>query len=513
MTVEQRRMVIDCLVTLALLVVVTVVCKATGKFFNITDVAMLYLLPIIYAGARTNIWVSVTTAIAGVLLFDLLFVPPLYTFTVSDAHYVVTFAIFLLVGITTSVISHRLKNKTKETEAALGQTSAMYDLSTDLTAVSHVDEFSRIIVSGVADAVGSDAVLYQPDRKYTLTLTGASDPQGRLATDKNEGGVATWVFENGREAGPGTDTLPGAKGIYVPLVLEDEILGVLGIDVSEETDDGLVKKKALLLSFAGLATLALNKLLLTMAAQHVLNLEESERLRTALFNSVSHELRTPLASMMGAATSLQDSEELYSPEQRADLLKTIEEGASRMNRVVQNLLDMTRLESGTFKLNEDWCDVQDIIGVAVADFPEELQSRWLDIDVQQDLPLIKADFELLVQVLVNILDNAIKYSSQGTDIQITASCDEAAVLLGVGDRGPGILRQDRERVFEKFYRLRTAHPVSGTGLGLSICMAIVEAHGGSISVDDRPGGGSMFTISLPVERLDTAGLMSESEMP
>jgi two-component system sensor histidine kinase KdpD len=184
-----------------------------------------------------------------------------------------------------------------------------------------------------------------------------------------------------------------------------------------------------------------------------------------------------------------------------------------MNRVVQNLLDMTRLESGTFKLNEDWCDVQDIIGVAVADFPEELQSRRLDIDVQQDLPLIKADFELLVQVLVNILDNAIKYSSQGTDIQITASCDEAAVLLGVGDRGPGILRQDRERVFEKFYRLRTAHPVSGTGLGLSICMAIVEAHGGSISVDDRPGGGSMFTISLPVERLDTAGLMSESEMP
>jgi two-component system sensor histidine kinase KdpD len=250
-----------------------------------------------------------------------------------------------------------------------------------------------------------------------------------------------------------------------------------------------------------------------MAAQHVLNLEESERLRTALFNSVSHELRTPLASMMGAATSLQDSEELYSPEQRADLLKTIEEGASRMNRVVQNLLDMTRLESGTFKLNEDWCDVQDIIGVAVADFPEELRSRRLDIDVQQNLPLIKADFELLVQVLVNILDNAIKYSNEGTDIQITASCDETAVLLGVGDRGPGILRQDRERVFDKFYRLRTAHPVSGTGLGLSICMAIVEAHGGSISVDDRPGGGSMFTISLPVERLDTAGLISESEMP
>ena len=512
MTIEQRRLVIDCVVTLALLAAVTILCKVTGKFFNITDVAMLYLLPIIYAGARTNIWISVNTAVAGVLLFDLLFVPPLYTFTVSDAHYVVTFAIFLLVGITTSVISHRLKNRTRETEEALGQTRAMYDLSTELTAVSNVDEFSRIIVSGVADAIGSDTVLYQPDRKYRLALTAASNPEGRLATDKNEGGVATWVFENGQEAGPGTDTLPGAKGLYVPLLLEDEILGVLGFDVSEEPAAGLLKKRTLLLAFAGLATLALNKLLLTMAAQHVLNLEESERLRTALFNSVSHELRTPLASMMGAATSLKESEDLYSPEQRADLLTTIEEGASRMNRVVQNLLDMTRLESGTFKLNLDWCDVQDIIGVAVAEFPEELQSRQLDIDLQQDLPLIKADFELLVQVLVNILDNAIKYSGEGSDIRITASFDEAAVLLAVGDRGPGILRQDKERVFDKFYRLRTAHPVSGTGLGLSICKAIVEAHGGLIWVEDRPGGGSTFTISLPVERLDTAGLLSESEL-
>jgi len=191
---------------------VTVICKATGKFFNITDVAMLYLLPIIYAGARTDIWISVATAIAGVLLFDLLFVPPLYTITVSDAHYVVTFAIFLLVGITTSVISNRLKNRTKETELALGQTSAMYDLSTELTAVSSVDEFSRIIVSGVAGATGSDAVLYRPDGNNQLARMAASDPQGRLAIDRNEGGVAGWVFEHGREAGSPVERSRRAEG-------------------------------------------------------------------------------------------------------------------------------------------------------------------------------------------------------------------------------------------------------------------------------------------------------------
>ncbi len=513
MTVEQRRKVIDYLVILALLAVVTVVCKATGKFFNITDVAMLYLLPIIYAGARTDIWSSVATAIAGVLLFDLLFVPPLYTITVSDAHYIVTFVIFLLVGITTSVISDRLKNKTKETEAALGQTRAMYDLSTELTAVSSVRELSRIIVSGVAGATGSDAALYLPDRSNVFTLMAASNPEGRLATDRNEGGVAGWVFEYGQEAGPGTDTLPGARGLYVPLKWEDEILGVLGIDVSGETDSDLAKKKTLLLAFAGLATLALNKVLLSAATQHVKNLEASDKLRSALFDSVSHELRTPLSSIIGAVTSLTGSEVVYTDEEKKELLDTINKGAARMDRLVRNLLDMARLESDSFRLKTEWCDVQDIIGVAVAEFPEELRSRRVDIDVQQDMPLIKADFELLVQVLVNLIDNAIKYSGEGTDVQIAVSCDESAVLLSVGDRGPGISRQAKERVFDKFYRLHATQRVGGTGLGLSICKAIVETHGGSIWVDDRPGGGSMFMISLPVERLDTAGLISESELP
>ena len=181
MTVEQRRKLIDYLIVVAMLALVTIVCKATGKFFNITDVAMLYLLPIIYAGARTDIWGSIGTAIAGVLLFDLLFVPPLYTITVSDAHYIFTFAIFLIVGITISVISNRLKNKTKETEAALGQTRVMYDLSTELTAVSDEDEFSHIIVRGVADATGSDAVLYQPDGNNVFTLMAASNPQATTA--------------------------------------------------------------------------------------------------------------------------------------------------------------------------------------------------------------------------------------------------------------------------------------------------------------------------------------------
>jgi len=248
-----------------------------------------------------------------------------------------------------------------------------------------------------------------------------------------------------------------------------------------------------------------------MATQHVRNLEHSERLRNALFDSVSHELRTPLASIIGAVTSLTGSEEIYSPEERASLLATIETGATRMNRLVRNLLDMARLESGSFQLNEDWCDVEDLIGVAVSEFTDDLRDRNIEIVVAPGLPLIRADFELLVQVLSNLLDNAIKYSPEGSAVNITARSDDGAVVLGVGDRGAGIPDEEKTNIFDKFYRLKSSPQVSGTGLGLSICKGIVEAHGGSTLVQDRPGGGSLFLVSLPVERLRPEDLIRESE--
>ena len=210
-------------------------------------------------------------------------------------------------------------------------------------------------------------------------------------------------------------------------------------------------------------------------------------------------------------TSLTGEEEIYSPEQRASLLRTIETGASRMNRLVRNLLDMARIESGSFGLNEDWCDVDDIIGVAVSAFADEWKERDVKIEVEPGLPLIKADFKLMVQVLVNLIDNAIKYSPDGAQVKVSARNSDAGVILGVGDRGPGIPGDEKLLVFDKFYRMKTSPQVTGTGLGLSICLEIVEAHGGSIRVVDRPGGGSLFLIVLPVEVLRPEDLLSESE--
>jgi len=312
-------------------------------------------------------------------------------------------------------------------------------------------------------------------------------------------------FRTRAGSGPRNGYLPGAVGLYVPLKWEDEILGVLGIDVSEETDKDLARKKSLLLALAGLSTLALNKLLLKMTAQHLKNLEASERLRGALFDSVSHELRTPLASIIGAVTSLTSSNVVYTHEQIKELLGTINKGAARMDRLVRNLLDTARLESDSFKLKTEWCDVQDVIGVALASFGEELEGRPTVINIEEDLPLLKIDFELIVQVLVNLVDNALKYSPPESEILITAEREAAGVVVSVDNEGPKIPSEDLDRVFDKFYRIEIPGTAGGSGLGLSICKSIIDVHGGSIWAQTRPGGGNKFVFSLPVVEQEPEG--------
>jgi two-component system, OmpR family, sensor histidine kinase KdpD len=509
--VRYRTSVLDYVVIIALLVAVTILCKVTGNFFNLTDVAMLYLLPILYAGARAGLVTSICTSAVCVITFDLLFVPPLYRFTVADLHYITTFVVFLLVGITTGFIASRLRGQVTETNLAMARTRTLYDLSKELAAISEVGEFATTLTREVARAVASDTVFYMRDSDSQPQLFAASDDSSPIARDKAEKAVAIWAFEHGHEAGATTDTLPGSAGLFIPVKLDDTVLGVLGVQSSEEVERDSLEQKDLLVAISGLAALALDKLLLSLAAQHVRNLEESERLRNALFNSISHELRTPLSSIVGAVTSLTGDENLYSAEERAALLQTIEKGAMRMNRVVRNLLDMARLESGSFHLNAEWCDLQDVVGVATAEFTEELEGRPLLIDAESGLPLIKADFELLVQVLANLIDNAIKYSPDGSEVRIMARSDADAVLLGVDDKGPGVPDEDKPRIFDKFYRLKAPGLERGTGLGLSICRAIIEAHGGKITVDDLPAGGSRFLVMLPVDRLAPEDLLRESE--
>ena len=336
-----------------------------------------------------------------------------------------------------------------------------------------------------------------PNENAKLVLLKNSGSNNFL--NESELAVATWVFKKGQKAGKGTETLGAAAALYLPLSTEQGVQGVLGISFNESEAQFAPERIRLLEAFVGLAAMAINRIKLAEQARQALTLVESERLRTALFNSLSHDLRTPLASIIGAVTGLlEDQFVVYSPEAQHDLLQTILNGAERMNRFVSNLLDMARLESGMLKLKQDWCDLQDIIGVAVNRLGETLTNRPLDINVQPGLPLIQADCILIEQVLINLLDNALKYSEQGSKIVVSIQQRGKQLETAVANRGEGIPDTDLSKVFDKFYRLNSPLQVSGTGLGLAICKGIIEAHGGEIWAENNKLGGVTITFTLPL---------------
>jgi two-component system sensor histidine kinase KdpD len=327
------------------------------------------------------------------------------------------------------------------------------------------------------------------------SLLPAPHSSSTLKLDEKELGVAIWVFENGKPAGRFTDTLPMATAQYLPLLTSERTVGVIGIhphqDIRPSPD-----QEVLMETFASQIALVIERELLDEAAEHTAMLQESERLYTTLLNSISHELRTPIATITGAASSLLDSQMRVDEPARSQLTRDIQDAADRLNRLVENLLDMSRLESGRLKLKLEWCDVGDVISVAVKRLEKCLLDRSLKIDKSANLPLVQMDFALIEQVLVNLLDNACTYSPSETPIEIQAIHEDGTVSISITDYGPGIPAEDIERVFEKFYRI-PGSATGGTGLGLSICRGLVEAHGGSLTAENVPGAGARFTIKLP----------------
>jgi two-component system sensor histidine kinase KdpD len=251
---------------------------------------------------------------------------------------------------------------------------------------------------------------------------------------------------------------------------------------------------------ASQASLAIERAQLSEAARKAEVLQATERLQTALLNSISHDLRTPLVSVTGALSSLRDDSSLKADSNRASLIENAHAEADRLNRLVGNLLDMTRLEAGALRLAPEPCDVQDVIGAALTQMEETLRDRRVTLDVPEELPLVPMDFVTIVQVLVNLLDNAHKYSPPETAIDLRARAVGAFLEVEVSDRGLGIPREDLVRVFDKFYRVRRPETIGGTGLGLSICKGIVEAHGGFIAAENRQGGGTTITVALPLRQ-------------
>lgn len=485
------------LTSILMIVVLTVVISQVSSFLGLVNISLLYLLPVLISAALWGTHPGIFTAVMGTIIFDLLYVSPIFSFIVTDLRYLISFAIFILVGFIIGTLSIRLKSQINYSRNRQNRISALYALSRDIAAVDNLDAVLDCIVNNASNTLEGQVVLLLPDERAQLALKRDSGLTTFLNEDELK--VATWVFERGQNAGKGTETLGSAAALYLPLITEQGTQGVLGIYFNERDTQFDAERMHLIEAFSGLAAMAINRIKLAEQARETLTLVESERLRTSLFNSLSHDLRTPLASIIGAVTGLlEDKNVVYSPEVRDELLKTILHGAQRMNRFVSNLLDMARLESGMLRLNKEWCDLQDIIGVAINRLGEPLTKRALEIDIQEDLPFVQADGILIEQVLINLLDNALKYSDAGSKIMITIRQHGKQLEIVVTDRGQGIPETDLSKVFDKFYRINSPLQVSGTGLGLAICKGLVEAHGGEIWAENNQLGGVTITFTLPL---------------
>jgi two-component system sensor histidine kinase KdpD len=310
--------------------------------------------------------------------------------------------------------------------------------------------------------------------------------------------VAKWVLEQGQVAGQGTTTLPGAAGIYLPLPASHGTVGVLGVLPADARRIADPEQLHLLETFAGLTGLALERAALAAEAERIRLDMETERLRNSLLSAVSHDLRTPLSVITGAASTLLDSGPPLDTIAHWELVASILDESERLNRLVANLLDMTRLEAGALTVRKDWQPIEEVIGAALSRLTRLLKDRPVTTRLAPDLPFVPLDDLLIQQVLVNLLENAVRHTPPGTPIEIAAALDGRTLVVEVSDRGPGLPSGDPDRLFEKFYRAVAAGMQSGSGLGLAICRGIVELHGGKIHAENRPGGGAVFRFSLPL---------------
>ncbi len=458
------------------------------------DFAMLYLLAVVLVSSRYRQGPSVLASLLAIAAFDFCFVPPYYTFAVSDAQYVLTFAVMLVIALVMSRLTARIREQAEAARAREERTASLYAMSRELAAMPEEEALAGVVIRHLRNTFTAESAILLPDESGRLALAPAS-PAAPL--DDKELGVARWAFDHGAAAGLGTSTLPSARAMYVPLVTSGRTVGVLGIQPADVRRLQEPVQRQLLEAFAGQVAVAVERTSLARRNQESKLAIEAERLRTSLLSSLSHDLRTPLASIQGAASTLVNGDEL-SPPARRELAAGILHEADRMGRLIRNLLDMVRLESGMLQVQKEWYPLEEVVGVALIRLDDRLAGHPVRTTLPADLPLLPMDGLLMEQVLINLLENAIKHTPTGTAIDITASVGPAAVTVEVADRGRGIPEGQEELIFDKFHRLPTIDAEGGSGLGLAICRGIVQAHGGRIWVTNREGGGAAFRFTVPL---------------
>lgn len=476
----------------ALCAIVTLVTAPLHSTFDLANIVMVFLLAVVLVAARFGRGPAVLAAFMSVGAFDFFYVPPRFTFSVSDAQYLLTFAVMLVVALVIGQLTAGLKFQARVATAREERVSALYAMSRDLSGALMPEQVAEIAARFLRSEFDARSALLVADLEDRIT---APLPAPDLATGIDLG-VVQWAYSHAQAAGHGTDTLPGSTVLYLPLKAPMRLRGVLAIEPKNPAHLIGPEQRRVLDTCASLLAISLERIHYVDVAQSTTLQMESERLRNSLLAAISHDLRTPLAALVGMADSLALVQPASTGAQ-GEIIAGMREAALRMNSLVNNLLDMARLQAGPVQLNRQWQPLEEVVGSAIKAMGGTLDAARLRVSLPEDLPLLNIDAVLLERVLCNLLENAAKYTPPGSPIEISATASSSQVTVVVDDHGPGLPKGREEALFQMFERGRKESTAPGVGLGLAICRAIVQAHGGSIRGETRPGGGARFSFDLP----------------
>ncbi|QWR77302.1 sensor histidine kinase [Candidatus Magnetomonas plexicatena] len=484
----------DIPLTIATVAVCTLVAQLMDPYVALADLAMVYLIGVVFIATHSGKLPSLLMALFGVLAFDFFFVPPRYSFEVSSTGYLITFIVMLALSYIISKLTLSVKAQADSARERQQTTESLYNLSRKLVNKQSIEQVCMLVISHIAEILSCLAVVLLPDEDGMLKSRITTAETFEL--DQKEYSVAKWCFDHRQKAGFATDTLSGAKAMYLPLVASAKTIGVIGVLMSQSHEFFEQRQMHILESFANQSAMAIEQVMLANETQQALLKAETETLRNTLLSSISHDLRTPLAAITGAASTILQKDITLDYNENHELLLTIYEEAEHLNQIIRNVLNMTRIEAGAITVKKQWQPIEEIIGAALNRMSEKLGGKPVEINLPGDLPMVFFDSLLIEQVLMNLLDNAIKYTPPETPIELTATVKDSNVVVSVRDRGPGIIDGEEQRIFDKF--VRSTSKGGGIGLGLTICRAILTAHGGEISAQNRSDGGSEFSFTLPV---------------
>ncbi|MCC6914191.1 MAG: sensor histidine kinase KdpD [Rhodospirillaceae bacterium] len=483
--------------TLGMVAAATAAGVAAQHVVAASNFALVFLTAVLGSAVTYGLWPSIFAAVASAVAYNYFFLPPLYSFTITDPENVLALFFFIVVAAVAGNLAARVRTQAINARQRARTTDELYTFSRKLAGAVVLDDLLWATAYQIASMLKARVVVLLPENGGIAVRAGYP-PEDTLAAP--DFAAATWAWQQGRPAGRGSDTLPGVSWLFLPMRTGRGLVGIVGLESDRPGPLLTPDRRRLLDALVDQAALAVERINLAKDIDQARLFAETERLRGALLTSISHDLRTPLASILGAATSLKNFRETLDDKAVGDLAGVIQDEAERLNRFIANLLDMTRLESGKITPKGELIDLADVVGSALERARKVVGERPVDIELARELPMLRLDPVLFEQVLFNLLDNAAKYSPAGTRIALSAGREGETVHLRVADEGDGIPEADLERIFDKFYRVHAAdHRRAGTGLGLAICRGFIEAMGGTISASnrmDRPG--ATFTVTLPV---------------